>query len=298
LLLLLNLFRPRLQSFFSCASQLPGGITSTLGSPARGALCAVLVALLSAASSTCYATAVAAFRSRDEIVIGADSATSDLNGNVTPEKSCKIWPIGRNSFVAVQGMSDDLPAKYNIVDIIQETVAKHRKLGAKVSAVQEAVISPLQAALTRLNTQEPSAFRRNAIETPPLNLTFVGLEDGELWMYAQKYRVKSVGVEGRVTVDVESRSCPGDCPKQVARVLGSPTGEADSVRFDRAYPTSWTDDKVIVVRNFLQMVRDEPGVSPPFAILSITKRGSKWICGGNCQPRRSSINPGRQQPRN
>lgn len=248
-----------------------------------------LAMLICFATSVAQATATVVIRTPDEIVIAADSAMSDPSGKVKAGSVCKIIQLGPNRFLTLMGLSEDAASKYDILRIVRSVGSRRSgTMIAQVDAVEAAATPRLQNALSRLKRRSPREFQSSAIAMSPLSLEFGGFDHGVLVVYERKFRAR-VAENGVVTVSVERHQCPGvDCPNGLVWMLGSPEGPADAAKFATIHPRWWDEDKLSLVRGFMEMVKDEEGVAPPTNILRITKAGAKWVCNENCQKTTSS----------
>lgn len=238
-----------------------------------------LVLALSFPVTAAHATAIVLIRTPTQIVIAADSAVVDSDGSSVGQ-TCKIRQLSPDLFFTLMGVHTDPNVGFDAFQQIQMVDRRGaRNVSERIDGIVADLKPILEGVLTELRRRSPDEFHRFDLGAdPPLTVGFGGIEKTNLTLFIRVFRVANVSAAGKVNLEVESHSCPGsDCPQGTIRFLGSPNPESDSQKFHAAYRNTWKDDPALVSEEFLDLVKNERAVSPPFDILRLTPDGAMWV---------------------
>lgn len=231
---------------------------------------------------TTYGTAVAAYRTENEIVVAADSKVVKRDSTSYLEPMCKIRQFG-TTFVTAGGLYRWPATNFDLWEILSIAAFGGEGLSDIVKRFETFVSLPLQNAVTAMKNQEPNLYREKHFNKPSIAVLFFGIEDNVLTM---KYRefVLFPETNDLLSVFVKRSNCPGTLCSYGKGVVFFKGGEVDNQKIEEIFinPFRSRDAKCVVVdlaRKFVQMMIDKSTLDygPPIDILSITKDGAKWI---------------------
>jgi len=228
-----------------------------------------------------HGTAVAVYRSDNEIIVAADSKATHEDDSPYVEPVCKIRQFG-STFVAAAGIYEVSGTGFDLWEIVSVSVFGAGGLSDIVKTFDSSVRFPLQNAVTAIKNQYPKFYQKRGIKTPWLSVFFLGIEDNVLTLKGRKYSVYPE-TDDLLSVKIETYDCPGKCRKGKGAVLVQ-KGEVKNRKIrrmfiDPLFSRGAKFDTVDLARKFVQMMIDKNTINygPPIDILSITKDGAKWI---------------------
>ena len=236
---------------------------------------------LAQGADTTYGTAIAVYRSDNEIVVAADSKATHEDDSPYVEPVCKIRQFG-STFVAAAGIYEESGTSFDLWEIVSASAFGAEGLSDIVKTFDSFVRFPLQNAVAAIKNQYPNFYKKRGIKTPWLSVFFLGIEDNVLTFKGRKYSVYPE-TDDFLSVKIKTYDCPGNCRDGKGAVLAQ-KGEVKNRKIRRMFidPLFSQDakfDTVDLARKFVQMMIDEDTINygAPIDILSISKDGAKWI---------------------
>jgi hypothetical protein len=234
-----------------------------------------LIVLLLAFVGSANGTAILLVWTPKEIVVAADSLSSDADGKDTGSV-CKIGKFG-DAYFAISGYAKNDRTGYNAFAILEVASGQSGGLTDKITAFESSAKAMYEKALSELRKTNYDGFRR--VVEAPLAVSFFGVERGLLVLHNREF-VINPPADNQVSATIVRRNCPGiDCPDEEATLIV--TGDPEiQLKFARENPHFWLGSLVNATRKFVQMHIDAkvPGVGPPIDIFRITENGAEWIC--------------------
>jgi hypothetical protein len=227
-------------------------------------------------NGTLHGTAIAAVRTPEEIVVAADSRMVDVNDKPVTGFFCKIRQ-GDHVFFAVHGIVVDAAGGYNVFSILAKAGRIDGSISRKIHVFESMIRLPLERVLQRAKLQEPGAFQKDFVATPPLGVLFFGIENHVLVFHHLLFRVSN-STGKNISLKVEQLDCPGSgCPAGISAVFVGPSKKLKT--FQRDHREFWNEDLVSVVKDFVQteIASNLPSVGPPIDIIRITESGVEWV---------------------
>ena len=126
------------------------------------------------------ATTIVVVRTRNEIVIGADSKVTDTYGNELKKHACKILQAG-NLFIAFEGMEKDRETGFSVAEIASRALQfKPEALAAeKVSILTGLLTSRLFRELVYLNSMTQRLTAKKSKGRPSSESSLPALKETE-----------------------------------------------------------------------------------------------------------------------
>jgi ATP-dependent protease HslVU (ClpYQ) peptidase subunit len=239
------------------------------------------VEALAQGAHTAYGTAIAAYRTENEIIVAADSKPTSGDGTSYVGTICKIRQFG-DIFVAAAGLYREPVTNFDLWEIVSMAFLEGTELSDIVKRFETFVESPLQNAVTAVKNQKPNLYQEKHLNKASIMVLFLRIEDNVLTM---KYREFAVFPETNdlLSVFVKRCDCPGYCCSDGRGVvLVGKMGGDKKIEEIFISPFLSRDAKCNVVdlaRRFVETMidRDSVNFGPRIDILSITKDGAKWI---------------------
>lgn len=240
---------------------------------------------LSQGADTVYGTAIAAYRTENEIVVAADSKAVPFGGGSSyVEPLCKIRQFG-DIFVTSSGLYREPVSNFDLWEIVSMASMENRKLSSMVESFETLARDRLRSTAALVKLLRPNEYQETFDKKSAVNVLFCGIEDSVLTLKVRHFFVHPNVDNTLVLVDIGAWDCPGNLcldGKRTAFLIGKI--EEDKQKIDETFqaPLLSQDAKYDVVnlaRKFVQMMIDKDSVNfgPPIDILSITKDGAKWI---------------------
>jgi hypothetical protein len=234
--------------------------------------------------NTTHGTAIAAYRTENEIVVAADSRVVPFGGSTSYiEPICKIRQFG-DIFVAASGLYKDPASKFDLWEIVSMASTENQKLSSMVESFEPLARDRLKAILWQVKALRPKEFQEKFIKKPPFTVVISGIEDGVPTLKVREFYIIS-NTDDIFLVNIGLWDCPGNLcldGKRTAYLIGKI--EEDKQKIDETFQTPFLSrdakcNTVDLARRFVQMMIDKDSVNfgPPIDILSITKHGARWI---------------------
>jgi len=234
--------------------------------------------------NTAYGTAIAAYRTENEIIVAADSRLTRGDGIPYLGPICKIRQFG-DIFVASSGLISGVKTNFDIWEIVLMASIESQRLSGMVERFETLVRDRLRDAVALTKLLRPNEYQGQFVGKPAITVLFWGIEDSALTLKYLELYVYPRGVDGVLfSVDIRAYDCPGNlCPDGRGVVLlgeRERNSQKDKELFiDPFLSRDAKCDVVDLARKFVQMMIDEDTINygAPIDILSISKDGAKWI---------------------
>jgi hypothetical protein len=245
-------------------------------------LLALIVALVIQPSSL-SATTIVLVRSRSELFVGADSKrVRDGTQDVRIDTGCKITRDNHGA-VAAARVTAESSLGFDVHALAAKALTQSPLLRGRVSAFIEIAKAPIAEVADKLH-QRPDTDKlyRDKVF---LEVVFAGFENKVSTLIHLWYGY-SIGPRG-VQVASAERACPpcagGDARGYTVLTLGENSVVTREVPKGPAWKSNMVPRRIQELLE-LQAAETPSTVGPPFNILHITKRGSRWVEGGdNCR---------------
>jgi hypothetical protein len=241
----------------------------------RRILTTILTLLILAAASG--ATTIVAVKTKNEIVIGADSKVTDTFGDAAAKLACKIIPAGGIVF-AYAGFARDNQTGFNVPLIVSEALEQNLKAKPteKVEKVTQAVVEKLNVEIPLLKRNSFITYREKIEGRIFLRILVAAFEKKRPVLFVRQFRLGQLA-DGSAGVIVSNDDCDVKCKgAAVTRFLG----ESDAIDgLPEETRDFWKQGLAAGVRKLVEIqiaARDEY-VGPPIDILSLTSGGFRWI---------------------
>lgn len=219
------------------------------------------------------ATTIVAVKTRNEIVIGADSKVTDTFGNESARLACKIVQAG-GVFFAYAGFARDSRRDFDVPAIAARALNRRPNLSItqKTKLLADAVGARLNAEIPLLKKTDFPTYREKIEGRIFLKIMVVGFERGVPVILVRQFRLGQNNL-----VAVTNDDCGASCRADYAtRFLG----ETDAIdNLPEETPDFWNAGLAAGVRRLVQTeieARDQY-VGAPIDILRITAKGAEWI---------------------
>jgi hypothetical protein len=229
------------------------------------------------------ATTIVLVRSRSELFVGADSKrVRDGTQEVRIDTGCKITRDNHGA-VAAARVTAESSLGFDVHALAARALSQSPILRGRVSAFTEIAKAPIAEVAVKLH-QRPDTDKlyRDKVF---LEVVFAGFENKVSTLIHLWYGY-SIGPQG-VQVASAERSCPpcagGDARGYMVLTLGETSAVKREVPKGPAWKSTMVPRRIQALLE-LQAAETPSAVGPPFNILHITKRGSRWVEGGdNCR---------------
>lgn len=245
---------------------------------ARLALLVLYIFFAISPSNSARATTIVVARTRNEIVIGADSKVTDTYGDAVNRRACKIFQVG-NLSIAIEGLEVDRQTGFSVPEITTTALRIKPNASAteKVSILTGFLVSRLFDELLQLKKHAPETYSRK-IEGGQLFLRMVaaGFEKGRPLIFVRSFRAAQLSPQ-QIGVSVLPDDCLDGCRGDVVtRMLGE-IDAIDGLAEDS--PGFWQAGLIDGVRRLLEteIAARSEYVGRPIDILRIDKNGARWI---------------------
>lgn len=234
-----------------------------------------LLSIFFAAVST-NATTIVAVKTKQEIIIGADSKLTDTYGNTVNEQACKIIQSG-NMVFAAEGFIRNKQTGFGIYKIIGQALKQPAKISLtdKVNFVSGVVVSELLKELPKLRKQNADTYRSKIEGKVFLSLLFAGFENGKPLMFVRQFRLAMS--RQQIGISVLPDDCMEDCNREFeTRFLGEKEA-IESLPEDT--PNFWGKGAAEGIRLLIEteiQSRNEY-VGPPIDIVRLNNKRVEWI---------------------
>jgi hypothetical protein len=222
-----------------------------------------------------YGTVIAALRTKNKIVVAADSGFIKEGEKPGTELVCKIRQIG-NVFVSVHGLLEYRLTGFEIWDVISLSVRDHGGIAAKAKAFESSVKDPLTRALDQIRLSNPNDYVQQFLTKPAaLGVIFFGVDSDTLVLNYRGFKVALGGLE-IIRID-----CPGgSCPDGNFSYILVGDNKEENEEFKRInFSGPFEENLVDIARKYVQIAIDKNNVKykAPIDIISIDKSGARWI---------------------
>ncbi len=235
------------------------------------------VCLLFLLANASGATTIVAVKTKNTIVVGADSKTTDTFGNSRERLACKIVSAGGVVF-AYAGFARDTRTGFNTPAIVSESLAQNSKqtVASKTELLTKTLIERLNIELPQLKQNDFVTYREKIEGKVFLRILIAGFEKKKPVLLVRQFRLGILS-DGSVGVIVSNDNCDAKCKgKNVTRFLG----ETDAIDgLPEETKDFWKQGLVAGVRKLVEIeiaARDDY-VGPPIDIVSMTSKGTDWI---------------------
>lgn len=230
------------------------------------------------------ATTIVAVRTKNEIVIGADSKVTDTFGGDTERRVCKIVQAG-DVFFAYAGFAKDNRTGYSVAEIAREALDLKPKLsaGKKTDLMTAAVVEKLNSEIPLLKQNDFVTYREKIEGRIFLRVLVAGFEKGKPVLFVRRFRYGPTG-ENKIGVIVTNDDCGRKCRGEtVTRFMGE-TAAIDNLPEETA--GFWNAGLAAGVLRLIeiQIAAREEYVGPPIDVLRITAKGAEWVRKKNACP--------------
>ena len=235
--------------------------------------------LVSLRAGECSATSIVAIRSRDSVVIAADSMLTIRNstGADAVRTACKIFRSGE-IFYAFSGFFRDPARGFDVVSIVAKALPEDAQFGAATEKAAIEVVAGMRDDIRKIRVESPGLYKKyfEAGTGVLLQLLFAASEDGvpEMTVYDIR-KAASFPINGELRYD--RKSCPGDCGAQgqMAYFLTDTRPIEDYLKKEKMASRSPEETAGFLV----QLVLDAhtPDTGPPVDVLRIDGNGASWV---------------------
>lgn len=223
------------------------------------------------------ATTIVAVKTKNEIVIGADSKVTDTFGNALPVETCKIVQAG-NVFFTYAGFARNNETGFSIPQIAKAALESKpkAKMSEKIEILTKTVVEKLDAEILVLREKSFPTYREKIEGKIFLRILVAGFDKGKPALYVRQFRLGQTSEKG-VGVVVINDDCDRKCKgENVTRFLGE-TAAIDGLPEETK--DFWKTGLAAGVTSLIetQIAAREEYVGPPIDILQITKKNAVWI---------------------
>lgn len=227
---------------------------------------AIIGGLLLATAPASFATTIVIVRTRNVVIIAADSKAQYQGVQGMPQV-CKVAKQNETYFV-IAGLAHDTARGFLANRTIASAIARGNTFEEQTNAVESDMLEALGKELVLLKAEDPEGFKFTVTGESPSSIALVTVENG-----IPKVAVLSFLYDkASERMSVQRDSCPGNCDQdymifQMGHVL--PDEE-----FEKA-----TGSPAKVARTLVEMeiAREPNEVGPPIEILEIGVQESQWL---------------------
>jgi hypothetical protein len=230
------------------------------------------------------ATTVVVIRTRQRVVIAADSLAS--NG-ATPFTMCKIgvnprFPVSF-AIVGYSQLQFGNKSRFSAIDLAEDAISSTANLHDAGRRFESTAAVSLLNALRLMKKNQTKDFERLLQSPEPVQVVFAAVENGVPAFVVSSFSVQDGN--GGLTVSQHESACPGSaCPygQNQAVILG----ENGAARRQTADVSFWKGlDPLSAARKLVEVaIESHPKtVGPPISIITIDASGTVWNDKGVCQ---------------
>jgi hypothetical protein len=203
-----------------------------------------------------HGTAIAILRTRDEIVVAADSLATLKDGTKDPKPFCKIRQVGKVFFVMYGAVSDQA------ISIARASILATGSVAASASAFHSPGEKEFRKILSVDKPPEKDAY---------FGVAFLGFENAATALSSVHF-----SAEGSA-ITIERRDCPPECPPTTIGLFVGAPAHRDS--YAKRLSDNPKVDPIELARSFVDLEIRENSIhsGPPIDILRIDNSGPHWI---------------------
>lgn len=240
-----------------------------------GAICLVYTDIFS--QIILSGTAIIAARTKDKIVVGADSKGIWDYNTTNPTSVCKIVQIGDSSFFTASNFVAVGGTNYNVYDIAQKSIGGAKSM-VDISTDFEKTIKPLlQFRIQKIKQDCVFVYEREYKNRNVLNTFFFGIENGIPIICSIKF-ITQENALGDMSVITGQKKCPPDCGNNILWIAAGKTDA--STRFRRQNPDLWRHigiEKTIELLINIDATAEHDYVGLPIDIIHVSRDSIYWI---------------------
>ena len=234
-------------------------------------LLAVLIAILLADISV-RATTLAIIRTRDQVIIAADSRQVWHGAEQRPQLMCKVSTHDDVIF-ALAGLV--LENSFDAQALVLEVLGTAGSLEERAQVLERLIRGPLLGMLTRIRHKLPRLFAEQLESGFVLNVTLAAVRNQVALLEMRDFYVETLQ-DGTLRLRVVGVSCPTDCP-QPTEVFG--VGETAAMMEHLAslpqFPTQLPGLAVQLVE--IEIANRPMLVGPPVDVIRASTAGVEWL---------------------
>ena len=222
--------------------------------------------------ATADATTLAILRTREELVIAADSRMTLYGGR--PQQACKIQRRGDVVF-ATAGLVVSSEGALDVHAVITDVLRRPVTWTEHVQTIEQRLQEPLLRTLRRMQRELPAQFREQVGQGFALHVTLAAFRFGYPVLEMREFFVEAAPDSG-LRLRIRRVSCPGECSRQTD-VFG--VGETEAMMREVRRLRRFPPDLAALGHDLVRLqIRESPQhVGPPVDVIRLTGAGVDWV---------------------